>query len=182
MENQPEIEEEPKSEEESAMIPEPVPAEDQQEPQISEESAPRPAPEPLSVSSARNWAMLAHLSILLNLFTGFLGPITALIIYLVFRDRSRYVAYQSMQAFVFQLVFFVGAGALAAVAWIGSLALSIIIIGICCIPFALLLSVIPMVAVVYGVIGGIQTAQGDDFRYWLVGDWVRGEAGSPGPN
>ena len=181
MENQPEIEKEPIAEEQSEMIPEPVPADTQMEAHVPEGSAPPPDTQPLSVSSARNWAMLAHLSILLNLFTGFLGPITAIIIYLVFKDRSKYVAYQSMQAFVFQLVFFVGAGALAAVAWIGSLALSIIIIGICCIPFAFLLSVIPMVAVVYGVIGGVQTAQGDDFRYWLVGDWVRGESGSPGP-
>ena len=125
--------------------------------------------------------MLAHLSILLNLFTGFLGPITALIIYLVFKDRSRYVAFQSMQAFVFQLVFFIGAGALAALAWIGSLTLTLLIIGLCCIPFALLISLIPMVAVIYGVIGGIQAGQGDDFRYWLVGDWVGGENKSPGP-
>jgi uncharacterized protein len=26
---------------------------------------------------------------------------------------------------------------------------------------------------VYGVIGAIQTNQGQDFRYWLIGDWVR---------
>jgi hypothetical protein len=86
-----------------------------------------------------------------------------------------------MQSFVFQLVFFIGAGALAAVAWIGSLALSLLLIGLCCIPIAVLISLIPFVAVVYGVIGGIQTGQGDDFRYWLVGDWVGGEKASPGP-
>jgi uncharacterized protein len=47
------------------------------------------------------------------------------------------------------------------------------LIGICLIPFAILISAIPLVALVYGVIGAIQTNQGQDFRYWLIGDWVR---------
>jgi hypothetical protein len=181
MDEQPNIESQSGPEEQPDILEEPTPAETALEPQTTEEPAPPPGPEPLSRSAARNWAMVAHLSILLNLFTGFLGPITALIIYLVFKDRSRYVAYQAMQAFVFQLVFFIGAGALAAAAWIGSLVLTLLIIGICCLPLAFLLSFIPLAAVIYGVIAGIQTAQGDDFRYWLVGDWVRGEEGSPGP-
>lgn len=145
---------------------------------------PGPAPEPvqLSPSSARNWAMVSHLSILLNLFTGFLGPIVALIIYLVYKDRSRYVAYQAMQSFVFQLVFFVGAGALAAILWVITIPLMLLIIGCCLAPIAVLVSVIPFAAVVYGVVGGIQTAQGDDFRYWLVSDWVMPQEGSPGPS
>ena len=52
---------------------------------------------PLSPSEERTWAMLAHLSVIVNLFTGFFGPIAALVIYLLFRDRSRYVAYHSLQ-------------------------------------------------------------------------------------
>jgi uncharacterized Tic20 family protein len=143
---------------------------------------PAPEPVPLSPSSARNWAMVSHLSILLNLFTGFLGPIVALIIYLAYKDRSRYVAYQAMQSFVFQLVFFVGAGALAAILWVITIPLMLLIIGCCLAPIAVLVSVIPFAAVVYGVVGGIQTAQGDDFRYWLVSDWVMPKEGSPGPS
>ncbi len=139
-------------------------------------------PAPLSPSSARSWAMVSHLSILLNLFTGFLGPIVALVIYLVFKDRSRYVAYQAMQSFVFQLVFFVGAGALAAILWVITIPLMLLIVGCCLAPFAVLVSVIPFAAVVYGVVGAIQTAQGDDFRYWLVSDWVMPQEGSPGPS
>ncbi len=30
-----------------------------------------------------------------------------------------------------------------------------------------------MGAVIYGIIGAIQVNQGQDFKYWLVGDWVR---------
>ena len=44
------------------------------------EQLPPPAQEPISPAKEHNWAMLAHLSILLNLFTGFLGPVVALII------------------------------------------------------------------------------------------------------
>ena len=118
--------------------------------------------------------MFAHLSILVNLISGFLGAIAALIIYLVYKDRSRYVAYHSLQSLFFQLVFWVGGGALAGIAWALSGVLSVVIIGLLCIPIAILISLIPVAALVYGVIGGIQCSQGADFRYWLVGDWVRG--------
>src|SRR4030067_2440943 len=73
--------------------------------------------QPLSSNDERTWAMLAHLSVLLNLVTGFLGIIAALVIYLVYKSRSRYVAYQSMQSFVFQLIFWFGRGILAGISW-----------------------------------------------------------------
>jgi uncharacterized Tic20 family protein len=138
--------------------------------QIPNPGAPLPA---LSPQDERTWAMLAHLSVLANLVTGFLGPIGALVIYLVYKDRSRYVAYQSMQSFVFQLIAWIGGGILAGIAWAVSGVLSAVLIGCLCMPVALILSLIPFAALIYGVIGAIQCNQGQDFRYWLVGDWVR---------
>jgi uncharacterized Tic20 family protein len=132
------------------------------------------APTPLSQSDERTWAMIAHMSVLANLVTGFFGPVAALVIYLVFKERSRYVAYQSLQAFVFQLIWFVGAGAMAGIAWAVSGVLSAILIGILCMPIACLISLIPLGSLVYGIIGGVQASQGQDFKYWLIGDWVRG--------
>lgn len=146
---------------------------------MSEPYSPAPPPSgsyppaPLSPTDERTWAMLAHLSVLLNLITGILGPVAALIIYLVYKDRSRYVAYQSLQAFLMQLIVWVGGGFLTAAAWTVTGILSAILIGICLIPIAVLISLIPLAALVYGVIGAIQTNQGQDFRYWLIGDWVR---------
>jgi len=122
----------------------------------------------------RTWAMLSHLSVLLNLVTGFGGPIAALIIYLVYKDRSRYVAYHALQSLVFQLVWWVGGGALAGVSWAVSGVLSAVIIGLLCMPLACVISLLPLAALVYGVVGAVQTSQGQDFKYWLVGDWVRG--------
>jgi uncharacterized Tic20 family protein len=131
------------------------------------------SPNPLSQADERTWAMIAHLSILGNLVTGFLGPVAALVIYLVYKERSRYVAYQAMQAFVFQLVWWVGAGALAGIAWAISGVLTAVLIGLLCMPLACLISFIPLGALVYGVVAGVQASQGQDFKYWLIGDWVR---------
>jgi len=131
------------------------------------------SPEPLSSSDEHTWAMLAHLSVLANLVTGFLGPVAALVIYLVFKDRSRYVAYHSMQSFVFQLIGWIGGGALAGVAWAFTGITSIALIGLLCIPLSCVISLIPLGALIYGIIGAVQVSQGQDFRYWLVGDWVR---------
>jgi hypothetical protein len=117
--------------------------------------------------------MLAHLSVLANLVTGFLGPVAAIIIYMVYKDRSRYVAYQSMQSFVFQLVWWVGGGILTGITWAITGALSAVLVGLICIPLACLVSLLPLAALVYGIIGAVQCSQGQDFRYWLVGDWVR---------
>jgi len=142
------------------------------------EQLPPPAEEPISPAKEHNWAMLAHLSVLLNLFTGFLGPVIALIIYLVYKDRSRYIAYQSLQSTIFQLVVWVGVGLVIGAMWLVTLALSIFLIGLLCVPFTLLATIlllfVPLGSLVYGVYAGIQCSHGEDFRYWLVGDWVRG--------
>lgn len=128
----------------------------------------------LPTSEERTWAMLANLSVLANLLTGFLGPVIALIIYLVYKERSRYVAYHSLQSFIFQLIWWVGAGIVAGIAWTISGVLALVLIGCCLMPFALVVSLMPIAALIYGVVGAVQCSQGNDFRYWLIGDWVRG--------
>lgn len=128
-------------------------------------------------SEDRTWSMLAHLSVLLNLVTGILGPVVAIVIYLVYKDRSKYIAYQSMQAFVFQLICWVGAGLVVIGMWIVTILLIPVLVGILCVPFSLvamiLLGMLPVISLVYCVVGAIQTSQGKDFRYLWVGDWVR---------
>jgi uncharacterized protein len=135
-------------------------------------------PAHLSPSEERNWAMLAHLSVLINLVTGLLGALAALIIYLVYRERSKYVAYHAMQSFIAQLICWGGVGLIIAGIWLVTGMLSLAIIGLLCIPFACCLTplvmLLPMFNVVGGVWGAIQTSQGHDFKYWLVGDWTRG--------
>jgi len=117
--------------------------------------------------------MLAHLSVLVNLFTGVLGPLVALIIYLIFAKRSRFVAYHAMQSFLFQLAAWYGIGVMWGIVGI----LCAVLIGVVLIPFACVLTPFLLlgmaIAPIYGIIGAVQTSQGQDFKYWLVGDWVR---------
>ncbi|WP_376789963.1 DUF4870 domain-containing protein [Thermoflexus sp.] len=137
-----------------------------------EEHPTLPAPEAALSAEERQWAMLAHLSVLLNLATALGGPIAAFLIYLFYRERSRYVAFHALQALIFQLLAWVVAGVTAMGAWLLSLALTALIIGICLMPVACLLSLIPLGALAYGVVGAIACSRGEDFRYWLIGDWV----------
>ena len=127
-----------------------------------------------TTSDERTWAMFAHLSVLVNLFTAVLGPLAALLIYFAYKDRSRYVAYHAMQSFVLQLIVWVGGGMIAGVAWAVTGVLSMVVIGLFLIPFACLISLLPVIAPVYGIVAAVETSQGKDFKYWLIGDWVRG--------
>lgn len=141
--------------------------------------APMPVnpPQALTPGDERTWGMLAHLSTLLNLVTGFGGPIAAFIIYLVYRDRSRFVAYHALQSMVFQLLWWFGGGVLIGLMWAVVGGLSMILVGLILIPVAVLFTflflLLPVGALIYGVVGAVQVDQGQDFKYWLVGDWVR---------
>ena len=135
-------------------------------------------PQAMTPGDERTWGILAHLSTLLNLVTGFGGPIAVLIIYLIYKDRSRFVAYHALQSMVFQLIWWFGGGILIGLMWAIVGGLSMILVGIILIPFAVLFTLVllllPAGALVYGVVGAVQVNQGHDFKYWLVGDWVRG--------
>lgn len=127
----------------------------------------------LSKSEENTLAMFAHLSILLNLATVFLGILPPVIIYFAYKDRSRYVAYQSLQAILFQLVYFFGAATLAGIVAIVSTPLVLVCIGLFGLLIALLLALIPIGALIYGIVAAVETYHGRDFQYWSVGQWVR---------
>jgi len=140
---------------------------------MTETTISTPLPVPLSPAEERTWAMLAHLSVLVNLFTGVFGPVVALIIYLIFSARSKYVAYHALQSFLFQLVVWCGIGIMWGFVGLSSL----LIVGLLLIPVACVLTPIFLLgmalAPIYGVIGAVKTSQGEDFQYWWVGEWVR---------
>lgn len=172
-------EETPKNHEnEHEWIPEPSPDYDvHSETNTSPESQEKPSvpsqPAPLQPAEERTWAMLAHLSVLLNLITGFLGAIAAIMLYFIYKNRSRLVAFHAMQSFIFQSIAWLGGGILAGLfIGLGSAFAFLIIPILCLIPGFLFLLFIP-ISVIYGVIGGVKVNNGEDFSYWQVGDWVR---------
>ncbi len=109
----------------------------------------------------RLWALLAHLFGLLGyavLFGQYAGPF---IVYLMYKDRSRFVAFHALQSLYFQL-------ALLVVGLIGVF-VAIITCGIGAIPLALL----PVAAFIYVVVAALKAYDGRLFEYWLVGEWAR---------
>jgi uncharacterized protein len=129
--------------------------------------------EPPPDSEARTWAMLAHLSVLLNLFSGFFGGIAAIIIYFIYKDRSRFVAYHAMQAFIFQSITWIGSGVIGGILIAFGSTLGFLIIPLLCLIPGFLILLLAPASVIYGIIAGVQVNNGEDFRYWQVGDWVR---------
>jgi uncharacterized Tic20 family protein len=146
-------------------------------------------------SNERIWAALAHASVLLTFILGVttgglavvVGALVPLIIWLAFRDRSRYVTFHSMQATVFQLasvVAWVGllvAGVIVLIpTWIVTILLLVVLIGFLLLPVVLVLTValpvalvlMPLAVLVYGLYGAFEVYGGRDFRYWLVADWI----------
>jgi len=112
----------------------------------------------MSAQDERTWSVLAHLSMFLNLVTGFLGPVAALIIYLVYKDRSPRVAFHALQSMWYQIGWLV----ILAVGWILTTLLLVVLIGFLLIPVMIVVSVIPFAHAGYAA---YKVSQGDDYRY-----------------
>ncbi|MBA2694132.1 MAG: DUF4870 domain-containing protein [Rubrobacter sp.] len=119
----------------------------------------------------RTWAMLSHLTVFLNLFTGFIGgPIASFVIWLVYKDRSPSVAFHALQSTWYQIPWLV-------VLWVGwtlSWLLTAVLVGFLMMPVMLVITAIPFVHSAYGA---YQISEGHDFRYPLIADMIsrRGE-------
>ncbi len=140
--------------------------------------------EKLPTQDERVLAAIAHGSILLGLLTnGVAGIVTALIIWVTQREKSAYVAYQALQATVYQIAGVVIVLALWA-CW-GLLVPFATLIPILLNPgayrdsppglmfLALSLVCIPLMVtavwVLYGLWGALRGLSGADFRYIVIG-------------
>jgi uncharacterized Tic20 family protein len=146
----------------------------------------------------RTMAALAHASAVLTFVIALgsgglgclLGVLVPLLIWLTYKDKSAYVSFQALQATVFQavsilvmVIVVVVSIALIVAGWTVSGALTAILIGLCLMPFALLITVVfallvlilPLVQLGYGLYAAYETYQGRDFRYWLVGEALEKE-------
>ena len=121
----------------------------------------------MSAKDERTWSILAHLSMFLNLVTGFLGPVAALIIYLVYKDRSSRVAFHALQSMWYQIGWLV----ILAVGWILTTLLLVVLIGFVLIPVMAIVSVAPFIHAGYAA---YRLSKGEDFRYPFAADLVEG--------
>ena len=121
----------------------------------------------ISAQEERTWSVLSHLSMFLNLFTGFLGPVAALIIWLVYKDRSRKVAFHALQSMWYQIGWLV----ILAVGWTVTGLLTMILIGFLLIPVMAVVSVVPFVHAAYAA---YRVSRDEDYRYPIAADLVEG--------
>ena len=121
----------------------------------------------LGVQEERTWSVLSHLSMFLNLLTGFLGPVAALIIRLLYKDRSRKVAFHALQSMWYQIGWLV----ILAVGWTVTGLLTTILIGFLLIPVMAVVSVVPFVHAAYAA---YRASKDEGYRYPIAADLVEG--------
>jgi uncharacterized Tic20 family protein len=107
----------------------------------------------MSDSDARLWATLAHVGVFI---TGFVGP---LIIWAVFKDRSRLVRDNAAAATNFGILMTIGTV-------LGSI-LTVIFIGV------VVLFAVWVLAIVCGILGAIKANRGEFYGYPFNVKWVK---------
>ena len=117
----------------------------------------------MSAREERTWSVLAHLSMFLNLFTGFLGPVAALVIWFVYGYRSRKVAFHAIQSMWYQIVWLV----VLAAGWTLTGLLMGVLIGFLLVPAMVVVSVVPFAHAAYAA---YEISQGEKYRYPMAAD------------
>ena len=119
----------------------------------------------MSAQDERTWSMIAHLSVLLSLVTGIGGPIAALVIWLVYKDRSQRVAFHALQSLWYQVAWAV----ILFVGWSITFILMFVLIGFLLVPVIAIASLVPFVHQCYAA---YKVYQGVDYRYPIIADMV----------
>ena len=148
-----------------------------------------------TTSEERTWAALAHISTLLTLvvglptagLSGLVFAFVPLLIYLSYRDKSKFVAFHAAQAFALQIIatvgFFVSLIA-GTIVWIVLAALNTVLIfifiGILLIPITVLVGIVfvmiwlsaPFVIGALSIVSAIESGTGRDYHYPYIGALV----------
>ena len=112
-------------------------------------------------SEERTWAMLAHLSALLGYVVVLGQYIAPLVIYLVYRERSRFVAFHALQALYFQLALLL--------VWIVVFVAALVTCGL-----GAICALVPIVLnLVFVLVAAIRANSGEWYELPLVGAMAR---------
>jgi hypothetical protein len=96
----------------------------------------------------RTWSVLSHLSGFLNIFTLFLGPVAALVVWLVYRGAWL---------------------AILGVGWALTIALTFVLVGFLLIPAMMILTVVPFAHMGYAA---YKVGKEGEYRYPIVADLI----------
>ena len=138
----------------------------------SPDGAGGPAGSTMSPGDERTWSMVAHLSVLAGLVG--LMPLGALIVWLLYKDRSPRVGFHALQALWYQIAWIV----IFTVYVLVTVIVSIVTLGIAAIvlvPLAFLLALVPLA---HGCYAAYKVNQGVDYRYPFIADRIEGGARS----
>src|SRR5919106_1637709 len=132
------------------------------------EDHPGASTQTMSAQDERTWSIIAHASVLLALVG--LMPFGALLVWLLYKDRSRKVRFHALQALWYQIAWIVILVAYTLV----SLILSLVIIGIF---MFFLLPILALIPLVHGCYAAYQVSQGVEYRYPYIADRIEGPRG-----
>src|SRR5215207_2514182 len=132
------------------------------------EDHPGASTQTMSAQDERTWSIIAHASVLLALVG--LMPFGALLVWLLYKDRSRKVRFHALQALWYQIAWIVILVAYTLV----SLILSLVIIGIF---MFFLLPILALIPLIHGCYAAYQVSQGIEYRYPYIADRIEGPRG-----
>jgi uncharacterized protein len=124
--------------------------------------------ETMSPQDERTWSIIAHASVLAGLVG--LMPFGALLVWLLYKDRSQRVRFHALQALWYQIAWVV---ILVAYTFISAI-LSLVIIGIF---MFFLLPILALIPLVHGCYAAYQVSQGVEYRYPYIADRIEGPRG-----
>jgi len=125
----------------------------------------------MSAQDERTWSVIAHLSVLLALVG--LMPFGALLVWLLYKNRSRKVRFHALQALWYQVAWIV----IFIVYALVTVVLSIVTLGIAAfvlVPLGFVLAIVPLV---HGCYAAYQVSQGVEYRYPYIADRIEGPRG-----
>lgn len=114
----------------------------------------------MSTGDERAWSALAHLSTFLNVFTGFLGPVAAFVIWLVHKDSSPSVASHALRSVFYQVAWLIA----IFIGWTVTFALMAVLIGFLLVPVMILVTLAPFIQASYEA---YRAYRGGGRRYYL---------------
>ena len=137
----------------------------------SEASPSHAGAQAMSPQDEQTWSVLAHLSVLL-LLVG-LMPFGALLVWLIYKDRSEKVRFHALQALWYQIAWVV----ILIVYSMVAVLLSVVTLGIAAIVLVPLAFVIGVVPLIHGCYAAYQVSQGVEYRYPYIADRIEGPRG-----
>jgi uncharacterized Tic20 family protein len=125
----------------------------------------------MSAQDERTWSVIAHLSVLVALVG--LMPFGALLVWLLYKDRSRKVRFHALQALWYQIAWIV----IFIVYALVTVVLSLVTFGIAAIllvPLGFVLAIVPLA---HGCYAAYRVSQGIEYRYPYIADRIEGPRG-----